>query len=180
MTRDEESALIAADFHDGPLQSFAALRMRLHVLHRLLLRDPAGALVEVEELEALCESRLDEMRRFLARLRGEEAAFISLSGLIDRFRRESGLYVDALIDGNAPPGLYPLVSEALHNTLKHAGASAVLVNVRRDGAEWVAVVEDNGKGIPKNAHLRTLSDRLRACAGTLSVSGARVEMRVPA
>lgn len=180
MTRDEERALIAADFHDGPLQSFAVLRMRLHVLRQVLQQDPGAALREVEEVEALCEARLAEMRAFLARLRGEDATAGSLHTLIERFRRESGLHVESLIDENAPPCLHPLVSEALHNAQKHAQASAVLVNVRRDEAEWVVVVEDNGRGIPKDAGLRSLRDRLRACGGTLQIDGTRVEMRVPA
>jgi len=180
MTRDEERALIAADFHDGPLQSFAALRMRLHVLREVLQRDPGAALREVEEVEALCEARLEEMRVFLARLRGEDATAGNLHTLIERFRRESGLHVEALLEENPPPCLHPLVSEALHNAQKHAKASAVLVNVRRDGADWVAVVEDNGRGIPGDARLRSLKDRLRACGGTLHIDGTRVEMRVPA
>lgn len=180
MTNDEERALIAADFHDGPLQSFAALRMRLHVLHQLLLRDPSSALREVEEIESLCEARLVEMRQFLAVLRGEDTTPTSLAALLERFRRESGLRVEAQFDENTPPCLLPLISEALHNAHKHAQATAVLVNVRREGPHWVALIEDNGKGIPQDAELRTLNERLRAYEGSLSVSGTRVEMRVPA
>lgn len=180
MTNDEARALIAADFHDGPLQAFAALRLRLHVLHQLLLRDPSSALREVEEIENLCEARLVDMRRFLAVLRGEDATPPPLGALLDQFRRESGLRVEAQFDEDIPAHLLPLISEALHNAHKHAQATAVLVTVRLVGAHWVALIEDNGKGIPEDARLRALNDRLRVYAGTLAVSGTRVEMRVPA
>jgi len=47
--RQAERERIAADFHDGPQQSFISLQMRLEVLRRLLEQDPEAARRELLE-----------------------------------------------------------------------------------------------------------------------------------
>lgn len=180
MDLPSERALIAADFHDGPLQAFAVLRMRLHVLRRLIERGDASALQEAIQLDELCEARLAEMRDFLAKLKGQHVNGNSWSAIIERFRRESGLQIEAQIDEQAPEVLKPMVTEALHNVHKHSGASAVLTVVRLDGFSWLAIVEDNGRGIPPDVVPQTIEVRAAAAGGRVVVSGTRIEMRVPA
>ena len=43
-TRETEAQRIAADFHDGPLQSFISIQMRLEIFRRILERDREAAL----------------------------------------------------------------------------------------------------------------------------------------
>jgi signal transduction histidine kinase len=180
MIAKDERERIAADFHDGPLQAFAALRMRLHVLKRLLATGSPAALAELEEIEQLCDSRLAEMRRFLAMLRGEHAPPPSLVDLVERFRRESGLHVDGQFDQNVPDFLRWMVAEALHNIHKHAHATRVALHVSRDQQAWIATIEDDGDGIPPNTHLRSLEQRAATCGGSVRVERSRVEIRIPA
>ena len=61
--RESERQRIAADFHDGPLQSFVGFQMRLEILRRLLNRDMAQALAELASLQDLCRSQVGELRR---------------------------------------------------------------------------------------------------------------------
>lgn len=180
MDPQSERALIAADFHDGPLQAFAVLRMRLHVLRRLIERGDPGVLQDAIELDQLCEARLVEMRQFLAKLKGQSADGESWATIVERFRRESGLHTEAHIDDQAPDALKPMVAEALHNVHKHSEASAVLVVVRLEGLAWLAIVEDNGRGIPSDVVPRNIDARAAAAGGSVVVAGTRIEMRVPA
>jgi len=55
--REEESQRIAADFHDGPLQSFISLQMRLEILRKLLERDTDAGMHDLKELQALAQSQ---------------------------------------------------------------------------------------------------------------------------
>ena len=41
--REAERQRIAADFHDGPLQSFISFQMRLEIIRKLLTRDLSSA-----------------------------------------------------------------------------------------------------------------------------------------
>ncbi|MCC6586542.1 MAG: hypothetical protein IT168_07475 [Bryobacterales bacterium] len=180
MDPQSERARIAADFHDGPLQAFAVLRMRLHVLRRLIERGDEAALQEAIQLDQLCEARLAEMRGFLAKLRGQDIGGHSWSALVERFRRESGLHIEAHIDDQAPEVLKPIIAEALHNVHKHSDATAVLTVVRLEGLAWLAIVEDNGKGIPPDAVPESIQSRATAAGGSIALSGTRIEIRVPA
>lgn len=179
MDLSADRARIAADFHDGPLQAFAVIRMRLHVLRRLIERGDPTALAEALALDALCEARLVDMRRFLDTLRGEAGESEAWAAMVERFRREAGVVIQAQIDGQAPDKLKPMVAEALHNIQKHSGASAVLVVVRRDGPAWFAIVEDNGRGIRPGTTLKSIEARAAAAGGSVTVAGSRVEIRVP-
>lgn len=180
MDLKSERAQIAADFHDGPLQAFAVLRMRLHVLRRMIERGDASAAQEAIELDELCEARLAEMRQFLSKLKGQPVDANSWETIIERFRRESGLNVRVHIDEQAPEALKPMVTEALHNIHKHSGASAALVVIRLEGLTWLVIVEDNGPGLPPDVVPQTIEARATSLGGSVLVSGPRIEIRVPA
>lgn len=42
--------------------------------------------------------------------------------------------------------LYRVISEVVQNTLKHAGATRMLIDVRETPKQWIITCEDNGKG----------------------------------
>src|ERR1700756_596916 len=52
--RESERQRSAADFHDGPLQSFISFQMRLEIIRKLLSRDIHSAGDELRPLQALC------------------------------------------------------------------------------------------------------------------------------
>jgi len=51
--RDQERQRIAGDFHDGPLQSFIGMQVRLDILNTILKRDPPAGMQELKELQGL-------------------------------------------------------------------------------------------------------------------------------
>ena len=55
--REAERQRIAADFHDGPLQSFISFQMRLEIIRKLLGRDVDAATEELRQLQELCRAR---------------------------------------------------------------------------------------------------------------------------
>src|SRR5258706_4436757 len=58
--RDAERERIAADFHDGPLQSFISFQMRLEIIRKLLARDVEAASDELRQLQELCRNQVTE------------------------------------------------------------------------------------------------------------------------
>src|SRR6202011_1279676 len=63
--RESERQRIAADFHDGPLQSFISFQMRLEIIKKLLVRDQTAAAGELVQLQDLCKSQGNELRSFV-------------------------------------------------------------------------------------------------------------------
>src|SRR5579862_3728204 len=63
--REGERQRIASDFHDGPLQSFIALQMRLEILRKLLERDFHAGMDDLADLQSLAQQQVKELRAFV-------------------------------------------------------------------------------------------------------------------
>lgn len=154
-----ERQRIAADLHDGPLQSIAALQWRLEALQRLIQKDPVAAAEELARIRPLAAGQIDVLRGFLASLRQEQRGGRplgeSLAKMREGFEREGGLRVELEVASEAwcgsaerNPEIVSLVREALVNVRKHAHATDVQVTVSRQGEMLSIVVQDNGRGFP--------------------------------
>jgi signal transduction histidine kinase len=155
--REVERQRIASDFHDGPLQSFISLQMRLEILRKLLERDFRAGMDDLKELQALALSQVRDIRVFLHSMRPVDVDGANLISAARRaaesFQKESGIPV-TFLGANTPVGLpegttsevLQMVREALHNVQKHAGASRVAVALEKTERALEISVEDNGHG----------------------------------
>ncbi len=66
---EDERQRIASDFHDGPLQSFISLQMRLEILRKLLTRDIAAGMEDLRQLQILAQQQTRDLRSFLNSMR---------------------------------------------------------------------------------------------------------------
>ncbi len=157
--RNEIRQKLAGDFHDGPLQAFSSLQMRLEALRKILERRPAAAAEEVRSLQEFARTQTAEMRSFLRGIRpvevGEAGLVSSLRQVVTEFERHSGV-ATTLQGSRAQPEiseersqeLIQVVTEALTNVRKHAKATRAAVTVK-DGPHQLEIsVEDNGSGFP--------------------------------
>ena len=152
-----ERVRIASDFHDGPLQSFISLQMRLEILRKLLDRDMNAGLQELRELQALAQSQIRDLRTFLHSMRPVDVDGANLVATARRtaetFQKESGIPV-TFLGTNTPVGLpqettaevLQMLREALHNVQKHAGATRVAVAMEKTDLGLEISVDDNGHG----------------------------------
>jgi signal transduction histidine kinase len=155
--RELERQRIASDFHDGPLQSFISLQMRLEILRKLMERDLAAGLEDLRELQALAQSQVRDLRAFLHSMRPVDLEGNNLVASARRtaetFQKESGIPV-TFIGANAPVGLpqemttevLQMLREALANVQKHAGATRVAVGMEKADRALEISVDDNGHG----------------------------------
>jgi two-component system sensor histidine kinase UhpB len=91
--------------------------------------------------------------------------------------------------------IFRVVQEALTNVVKHSGASAVQLSVKRDPTALMLQIEDNGRGLQRDG-VRMKSDgteglgfinmreRVAELHGTFAVdsvpgSGTRIEVTIP-
>src|SRR5581483_4735541 len=155
--REDERQRIASDFHDGPLQSFISLQMRLEIVRKLLERDLKAGMSELQVVQDLARSQVRELRAFLHSMRPVELDGANLSiaarRVIDNFQKESGIPV-TLVGGDASLDLseglvsevLQMLREALHNVQKHANASRVAVSIQKGSKLLEIAVDDNGRG----------------------------------
>ena len=155
--REVERQRIASDFHDGPLQSFISLQMRLEVLRKLLERDFDAGMQDLVQLQALAQSQIRDLRVFLHSMRPVDVDGASLVATARRtaesFQKESGIPV-TFLGTNTHLGLpqevtnevLQMLREALHNVQKHAGATRVAVTMEKTDRSLEISVDDNGHG----------------------------------
>ena len=155
--RDTERQRIASDLHDGPLQSFISLQMRLEILRKLLERDFRAGMQDLVELQTLSQSQIRDLRVFLHSMRPVDVDGGTLVATARRtaesFQKESGIPV-TFLGTNAPLGLpqevtaevLQMLREALHNVQKHAGATRVALTMEKTDRGLEISVDDNGHG----------------------------------
>ena len=155
--REAERVRIASDFHDGPLQSFISLQMRLEIVRKLMERDVNAGMEDLKQLYQLAQSQVRDLRAFLHSMRPVDVDGANLVSSARRtaetFQKECGLPV-TFLGSNTPVGLPQEVSaevlqmlrEALHNVQKHAGATRVAVSMEKTDRGLEISVDDNGHG----------------------------------
>jgi len=157
--RFQERARIADDFHDGPLQMFMSLTVRLEVLRRMMEKKPEMALSELQQLQEVWKKQVSEAREFIHTIRAattiEENLASALERLVDLFEKDNGITTTLKIQGNISTVESDLTSEvlqmtreALHNVWKHAKASEIQVSLEQRDHELLLTVVDNGQGFP--------------------------------
>ncbi len=155
--REAEGQRIAADFHDGPLQSFISVQMRLEIFRKILERDREAGLQELQQLQDLAKSQVREMRSYVRNMRPLDVEGASLTAaarrLVDEFQKECGIPV-TLVGGERPFASPPEISvdiiqmirEALNNVRKHSKATRVAVALEKVGKSLEVSIDDNGVG----------------------------------
>jgi signal transduction histidine kinase len=175
---DAERRRIERDLHDGTQQRLVSLAMHLGMARSSLTDadEPARQAIARAHDEAV--AALAELREFVRGLhpavlndRGLDAA---LPGIVARAPLPVRLRVD--MASRCSPSIeavaYFVVSEALTNVAKHAGASRCEVTVERRGDRLLVVVSDDGRGGAAPAGgsgLDGLAQRAAAVDGTLTI-----------
>jgi signal transduction histidine kinase len=155
--RETEAQRIAADFHDGPLQSFISIQMRLEIFRRIIERDREAGFEELQQLQELSKSQVREMRSYVRNMRPLDVDGASITAatrrLLDEFQKETGIPV-TFVGGERPFASPPeittdivqMIREALNNVRKHSNATRVAVAIEKVDKIVEISIDDNGVG----------------------------------
>lgn len=200
--REQEKSRIARELHDELAQSLTALKM-----DTIWLRDhiPAGGGDDTQQKIAQMLQMLDacvaSVRRIASDLRplvlDDLGLVAAIEWLVQNFQQRTGvpctLELDESLELPEPyaTGVFRIVQESLANVGKHARASHVQVELRREGDQMMLRVEDDGIGFrlgaprrPQSLGLVGLRERAQLLHGEVKVDsnpghGTRVEARIP-
>ncbi len=177
--QDAERQRIGRDLHDGAQQNLVAVIAKAGLARAQLARDPSLADLTLGELQQDARTALSEIRELV---HGIFPPILQDRGLVVAVQqRAARLPVEAIVHVDADPGTrfdpsvesaaWFVVSEALANIVKHAGASRVDIDIQVGPSLLIDIVDDGiglGDSLPGQG-LVSMSDRVAALDGQLFV-----------
>jgi signal transduction histidine kinase len=196
-----ERERISQDLHDGIIQSLYAVGLSLEDVPDLMGTDTSEATERVESAIDAIHGTIRDIRNFVTGLRPEALEEGSLSQSLKAIAdeahrggvREVRLSVAVDLDPDDPANLHLLQTarEAVSNAVRHADASSIAIDLRRQGTDILLEVTDDGRGFQPDAQhgvghhgLANMRARARSHGGDLTVTsapdnGTRITLRLP-
>jgi signal transduction histidine kinase len=206
--RLQERARLARELHDSVVQQVFSMRMHAKALRAQVEpgRDgnPDRVRSVADELLSLAQDALADLRSLVLQLHPTELVGRGLVSAVrthaESVQAASGLQVE--VDADELPELpaelkediYRIVQEALHNVVKHAGATRATVRLQLTAASEVAAeICDNGVGLcsrpaengprTEGLGLTSMKERAQRWGGSMEIGngehGCRVRLWVP-
>jgi signal transduction histidine kinase len=188
-TREGERLRISRELHDSLGHHLTALRIQLDLASRLPGATPSAPLLRAQEIS---RDALTEVRRVVTQMRAPEpldfaAALRALAGGVPTPRIHIPSDVPAISDSAHAQTLFRCAQEAITNSLKHASAKNIWVELSRTAEGLELRVRDDGRGASRisGGHgLAGMRERLEGAGGTLELelpagAGFGLRMRVP-
>jgi signal transduction histidine kinase len=195
LAREEERRRLRRDLHDGLGPALAGHLLRLDVIGREL--DPGSRAADlVTALREELRATMLDVRRVVEGLRPPALDELGLGAAVEqavhRITAGTGLRVDVQV-ASLPPlpaaaevAAFRIVTEAVTNVVRHAGATRCSVTLEAGTGGLCLVVEDDGTGFGEVASngngLHTMRERAEEMRGHLSVTrhrGTRVVAQLP-
>jgi signal transduction histidine kinase len=187
---EDERRRIGRTLHDGAQQRLVAIGHFLDVARRKMGDSAPDAAPIVERAAEEARETGRELRELS---RGLNPAMLAEHGLAVALTTIAGncpldVALEAVPEERLPDpvetALYYVVSTALADAPRHAGATRVQVRVERRGSSIRACIEDDGDA-PEVPAVDALTDRVAAIGGTLTLErppggGTRLVAEVPA
>ena len=169
---------IERSLHDGTQNRLVAVNVLLGAARRALTRDPDTAGEILERAQVAAEQALAELRTVVRGILPPVLADRGLAGALTGLAGSCAVpcTVDVDVPGRCAVSVeataYFVVAEALTNVVKHSGAAAVAVTVRREGDRLLLRVDDDGRGgadESRGSGLGGIRRRIEACDGRLTL-----------
>ncbi len=208
-SQEAERKRLASELHDGLGQDLLVVNSEL----RQLLADSRQASEELQRVAELVQESVEAVREISSNLHPHHIERLGLcaavEALIEKLSRSSTLRiesacepVDAAMSKETKLHVYRVIQESLANVVKHAGATVVRVEIRKNHDAIEITIQDNGTGFD-TAHwssaasdrkqndsargfgLASLNERARIIGGKLTIEstperGTTIRLALPA
>jgi signal transduction histidine kinase len=201
----QERSRLARDLHDAVTQKLFSIRAHARAAAVLAAREPVDATRVRAEIDVVGELGAEAHAELRAVIDGLAPPDLEEAGLAESLRRYAVLAGRAHgvpvtftaaclppLGEKAEAALYRVAQEALHNALRHAGASGVRVALSKTPRQVVLEVSDDGRGFAPDATsggpglglgLHSMRERAATAGGRLAIrsspKGTTVRMTVP-
>ena len=184
----EERQRLARELHDSVSQALYGISLGAHTARTLLERDPQKALEPINYCLSLAEAGLTEMRALIFELRPDS---LETEGLVTALGKQAAalqarhqikvmadLCKEPQVTLEVKETVYRVALEAMQNTIKHALASTLNLQLAEMGNKLVLEVKDDGLGFdpqesfPGHLGLRSMQERVEQCGGTFQIQSS--------
>lgn len=181
----DERQVMAAELHDVLAHGLSVMVRQAEAAEARLDHDPGRARTGMQSVATTGRASLDEVRRFMQRLReatvetpdspgldrlGDLVSTVRLTGLEVTLTTSGDL---AAVPASSATAAYRVVQEALTNVLRHALASSASVALDRQEHDLTVRVVDDGCGAPDGlvpgGGLAGMKQRAEALGGNVTV-----------
>jgi signal transduction histidine kinase len=188
--QEKERERIASDLHDSLGGLLSAVKLQFdHVKTKL---NGHVNLEQYQKATNLLDTAVEEVRNISRNLQPgalKDLGLVSaIKDLINRFDSENypEIYfqyynLEDRVDEMTALSIYRIVQELINNTIKHAGAVEILIQITREGDEIIMEYEDDGNGINvekskrKGMGLDNINSRVNYLKGSISVNSKQNE-----
>lgn len=197
---ETERTRIARELHDGVGQQLTGLKFRLEEIASRTGAEDGSRGTAVSEALAIADDAGREVRdiahAMMPRALGDQGLGAATSDMLARFLAGADIThefeqfgLQERLPKEIEVGVYRIAQELVQNTMKHAQARQVDLQLLKNNGHLVLIYEDDGKGMDHNAEhdgigLRNIHERARAMGGIFTIgngdlSGIRATVRVP-
>jgi signal transduction histidine kinase len=206
---------LASDLHDGPTQLVAAIMMNLDFATKALEKDPSLLPNTIIEMQELAGQASHQMRTLLFQLRPlvleKQGLGAALQVFLDRRQKEivedQNTRISLKIETDDPSGdisrqdgkiettIFNFMREAVNNSIKHAKADNIIVELKETPEGVHTIIADDGVGFDVDEVMRNyetrgslgminLRERSQSIGGEFSLKsqigqGTRIALFVP-
>ncbi|WP_029596046.1 sensor histidine kinase [Exiguobacterium chiriqhucha] len=194
----EERRRVARELHDSVSQQLYAISMMTTAAKQTIEAKPDVAAKQIEQVEVMAQTAQAEMRSLLLQLRPVELEGMTLKTGIERLleelsRKQSTELIWRLeeveLSRHTENELFRIVQEAISNTLRHAKAKRLEIEMRTVQQTVILKINDDGIGFNvddtqvASYGLQSIRERTAEVGGTLRLVsvpgvGTQIEVRV--
>ena len=158
--REEERGNVAREIHDELGQMLTALKIDLSLLTKRLPKEQELLFEKTKAMDELVDTAIQTVKRISVELRPgvlddlgitaalewQAAEFEELTGIRCEF---SSNHKDIVLDPDRSTVIFRIFQETLTNVVRHANATKLKANLKKEAGRIVLRVRDNGIGIEK-------------------------------
>ncbi|HYW71655.1 MAG TPA: two-component regulator propeller domain-containing protein, partial [Pyrinomonadaceae bacterium] len=193
---------IAREIHDNLAQDIMGISVQLELVARLLPAAAETARPHLDRARILVRNSMAEARRYVWDLRSQDLEHKDLPTALNdtarRLTRDTEVQAMVQVTGTFRPvpasienNLLRIAQEAINNSVKHAGAERIMIDLHFDTDVLQLRVQDNGRGFDPAAENRDghfglvgMRERAQEIGGELRIqsqpeSGTQVVVSVP-
>jgi signal transduction histidine kinase len=193
--QDTERRRIERNLHDGAQQDLIALKLKLVAAQATAGRDPQQTQEMLEGLITDVGNAVETLRELARGIYPAILADLGLAAALEAQAARSPLTIEIHANSihrypvEVEAAVYFCCLEALQNAVKHAHATALVINIEESGGELCFTAIDNGQGIDMararaGSGIQNMMDRMAALEGSLDLriapsGGTQVSGRLP-
>ncbi len=183
---DQERARISSDMHDDLGSGLSTIRLLSEIAKRKIpdtsqtkeierISETAGEMIDkMSEIIWAMNSSNDSLANLIAYMRSFAADFLEHAHISHQFFIPE-VIPDIKLSGGTRRNIYLAVKESLHNVVKHAKATEVMIEVKMH-KNMTIMIKDNGKGFDQEKvrlfgnGLKNIQKRMMAVGGNADIT----------